>query len=84
MKNPNNHLKQNRILFDSIYRELGALERDKKVKKRIRDYTEIILTHFISEKYIQHYELIKEGRTIRAVEIYWQSPSTISEQPQQA
>ena len=84
MKNPNNHLKQNRILFDSIYRELGALERDKKVKKRIRDYTEIILTHFISEKYIQHYELIKEGRTIRAVEIYWQSPSIISEQPQQA
>ena len=33
MKNPHNHLKQNKILFETIYRELGAQDRDKKVKK---------------------------------------------------
>ena len=52
MKNQNNRLTRDKILFESIYRELGDLESDKKRKKRIRDYTEIILTHFISMGYI--------------------------------
>lgn len=81
MKNPHNRLKQNKILFESIYRELGVQDRDKKIKKRIRDYTEIILKHFISEGYIRQYDILKEGRTIRAVQIYWTTASSHSEQP---
>lgn len=71
MKNQNNRLTRDKILFESIYRELGDLESDKKRKKRIRDYTEIILTHFISMGYITRYEIIKEGRTITGVRIHW-------------
>lgn len=71
MKNENNSVSRDKILFASIYRELGAGEADKKKKKRIRDYTEIVLTHFASMDYIQKYQMIKEGRTITAVRIYW-------------
>lgn len=71
MKNENNSVTRDKILFASIYRELGAEEADKKKKKRIRDYTEIVLTHFASLHYIEKYQIIKEGRTITAVRIYW-------------
>lgn len=71
MKNEHNSVSRDKILFSSIYRELGATEADKKKKKRIRDYTEIVLSHFASLHYIEKYQMIKEGRTITAVRIYW-------------
>lgn len=75
MKNQHNKLTRDKILFESIYRELGDLDSDKKRKKRIRDYTEIVLTHFISMKYITRYEMVKEGRTITGVRIFWNEKS---------
>ena len=72
MKNQNNKIMRDKILYESVYRELGDIDSDKKRKKRIRDYTEIILTHFVNMKYITKYEVIKEGRTINSVRIYWE------------
>lgn len=74
MKNENNSMTRDKILFSSIYRELGAEEADKKRKKRIRDYTEVVLTHFASLSYITKYQMIKEGRTITGVRIFWDAP----------
>ncbi len=71
MKNQNNKVMRDKILFESIYRELGDIDSDKKRKKRIRDYTEIVLKHFVDMKYIAKYEIVKEGRTISGVRIYW-------------
>ena len=73
MKNENNKMMRDKILFESIYRELGDTDSDKKRKKRIRDYTEIVLTHFVSMGYIMSYEIIKEGRTINGVRIFWET-----------
>lgn len=76
MKNQHNKLTRDKILFESIYRELGDLDSDKKRKKRIRDYTEIVLNHFISMNYITRYEMVKEGRTITGVRIFWNEKNT--------
>lgn len=72
MKNQNNKIMRDKILYESVYRELGDIDSDKKRKKRIRDYTETILKHFIKMKYITKYEVVKEGRTINGVRIYWE------------
>ena len=69
MRNRNNSLKSNKILFSSIYAELGEQEAGKVRKKRIRDYTEIILQHMVDRGYLKGYRLVKTGRTIDAVEI---------------
>ena len=71
MKNQHNKLTRDKILFESVYRELGDLGSDKKRKKRIRDYTEIVLKHFVDMGYITRYEIVKEGRTINGVRIFW-------------
>lgn len=79
MKNQNNKIFRDIILFESIYAELGDSESDKKRKKRIRDYTEIVLTHFVNMNYITQYEIIKEGRTIKGVRISWEGKKEIIE-----
>lgn len=71
MKNQNNKIVRNKILFEAVYRELGEEDANKKRKKRIRDYTEIILTHFVDMCYIDSYEIVREGRTISGVRIFW-------------
>lgn len=71
MKNENNKITRDKILFSSVYRELGESEADKKRKKRIRDYTEVVLTHFVAMSYITKYQIQKEGRTITGVRIWW-------------
>lgn len=72
MKNENNKIRRDKILYEAVYRELGDTDSDKKRKKRIRDYTEIVLTHFVSMSYISRYDVIKEGRTINGVRIFWE------------
>ncbi|WP_147539460.1 hypothetical protein [Anaerotruncus rubiinfantis] len=72
MKNEHNKIIRDVILFESVYRELGDIDSDKKRKKRIRDYTEIVLTHFVSMHYITKYEIIKDGRMIKGVKIFWE------------
>lgn len=69
MRNQNNSIKSNKILFASIYEELGESEAGKVRKKRIRDYTEVILKHMADRKYIKGYTLTRSGRTIDGVEI---------------
>lgn len=69
MKNGNNRIKSNKILFEAIYAELGEENANKVRKKRIRDYTEIILTHMIDHNYLKSYTLTKKGRSIDGIEI---------------
>lgn len=71
MKNQNNSMMRDKILYESVYRELGDIDSDKKRKKRIRDYTETILKHFIALNYITAYEVVKQGRTINGVRVSW-------------
>lgn len=72
MKNPHNGMTRDNILFASVYRELGDIDSDKKRKKRIRDYTEVVLKHFVDKKYISGYEIQWDGRSIKGVRILWQ------------
>lgn len=85
MKNDHNHMTRDKILFASIYKELGEQDADKKRKKRIRDFTAVILTHFVNMRYITRYEVIKEGRALTGVRISWRDkpvtePATGGEQ----
>ena len=69
MKNKHNQIMSNRILYASIYEELTEQDANKTRKKRIRDYTKIILNYFISEGYIKSYEETKKGKTIDGITI---------------
>ena len=69
MRNPHNSLKSNKILFRSIYAELGEEDAGKVRKKRIRDYTEVVLKHMVDKGYLKRYTFTKSGRTIDGVEV---------------
>lgn len=70
MKNKNNNIRANNILYDSIYAELGDTDASKTRKMRIRGYTTTILDHFIQQGYISAYEEYKKGRAIAGIVIY--------------
>lgn len=70
MKNKNNSIRANNILYDSIYAELGDTDASKTRKMRIRSYTTTILEHFIQQGYISGYEEYKKGRAIAGIVIY--------------
>lgn len=69
MKNKNNKIKSNIILYDSIYKELSAEDANKTKKMRIRNYTTKILDYLIKSKYIKSYKEFKKGRAIAGVDI---------------
>jgi hypothetical protein len=71
MKNPRNSIVQNSILYESIYKELGALDASKTRKQRIRNYATTILDYFVEQKYISAYTEYKKGRTIAGVLLYF-------------
>lgn len=70
MKNTNG--KSNKILFDSIYQEIGLINKPTKQKAdKIRTSVKKILDYWKSEKYIKGYNEYKEGRTFRGIEIIY-------------
>ena len=69
MRNQKNHVKSNKILFSAIYEELGEQDAGKVRKKRIRDYTEVVLQHMMEQNYIKSYEFTKTGRTIDGIKV---------------
>lgn len=69
MKNQNNHIASDTILYESVYQELGASDSGKTRKKRIRDYTTAILQYFVEQEYIQSYSEYRKGRSISGVRI---------------
>lgn len=69
MNNPHNRLVSDKILFQSIFEELGEPEPTKLRRKRIRDYTETFLNYLTQEQYIDGYEMTRNGRTIDGVVI---------------
>lgn len=69
MKNKNNRLTSDKILYTSIYSELDDADASKTRKMRIRNYTKAILDHFVREKYIQGYSELRAGRSIEGVRI---------------
>lgn len=69
MKNKNNSIKSNTILYSSIYSELGDAKANKTRKMRIRTYTTTILEYFKELEYISGYSEYKSGRSIAGVKI---------------
>lgn len=69
MKNKNNRIKSNTILYESIYNEVMSGPVNKTKKMRIRNYTTKILNYLIENKYIVSYKELKKGRSISGVEI---------------
>lgn len=72
MKNNNNKVYRDKILFQSVYSELGEKKADKKRKKRIRDYTVMILAHFVEREYLCRFELSLERRSPSGVRVWWE------------
>lgn len=69
MKNKRNKITSETILYDSIYRELGAQDANKTKKMRIRSYTGAILGHFVERGYINGYSEFKRGRSVAGINI---------------
>ena len=69
MKNPNNRLQSRKILFSSIYEELGEPSPIKQRRQRLRNYTEIYLEYLTQQNYISGYSFTRTGRVVDGVEI---------------
>ena len=69
MKNPNNRLQSRKILFTSIYEELGEPSPIKQRRQRLRNYTEIYLEYLTQQNYISGYSFTRTGRVVDGVEI---------------
>lgn len=77
MKNPHNKLISNKILYSSIYEELGLENPDKQRRARIREYTRQFLEHLLQKGYITWYEECRSGRTIDSVVVDFSARSTV-------
>lgn len=69
MKNQNNRLQSHKILFSSIYEELGEPSPIKQRRQRLRNYTEIYLEYLTQQNYISGYSFTHTGRVVDGVEI---------------
>ena len=69
MKNKNNRLQSRKILFTSIYEELGEPSPIKQRRQRLRKYTEIYLEYLTQQNYISGYSFTRTGRVVDGVEI---------------
>lgn len=69
MKNKNNKIKSNTILYESVYKEVETGEINKTKKMRIRKYTTKILDYLIENEYIISYKEFKKGRAIAGVDV---------------
>ena len=69
MKNQNNRLQSRKILFSSIYEELGEQSPIKQRRQRLRNYTEIYLEYLTQQNYISGYSFTRTGRVVDGVEI---------------
>jgi hypothetical protein len=69
MKNTNNRLQSRKILFSSIYEELGEPSPIKQRRQRLRNYTEIYLEYLTQQNYISGYSFTRTGRVVDGVEI---------------
>lgn len=70
MKNQKNKITQTKILYESVYSELGASAANKTRKMRIRNYTTTILQYFTDQSYIAAYSEYKKGRSVAGVDIF--------------
>lgn len=68
-KNTQAHNNTINILYESVYQELGAEDKSKTQKMRIRRYTTTILDYYIEKNYISNYLEYKEGRSIKGVRV---------------
>jgi len=69
MKNPNNRLQSRKILFSSIYEELGEPSPIKQRRQRLRNYTEIYLEYLTQQNYISGTASPAPGAFVDGVEI---------------
>ena len=70
MKNPNNRLQSRKILFSSVYEELGEASPTKQRRQRLRKYTEIYLEYLTQQHYISGFGFTRTGRIVDGVEIF--------------
>lgn len=69
MKNTRNALNQNKILYSSIYEELGLENPTNKKTHSVRTHTKSLLEFWLEEKYIKGFSEYKEGKSIKGIEI---------------
>lgn len=69
MKNRKNSIKSNRILFETIYKQLGLEKPTAKKSMKVRDAIEKYLEHYKSKNYIKDFKFYKTGRTFKGIEI---------------
>jgi hypothetical protein len=67
----NNKNQSNRILLDSVYKEIDQPDPTKKKALKVRNIIEKLLSKFVSEKYIKNFEFYKEGRAFKGIEIIY-------------
>lgn len=67
MKNHNNNIQSHKILFRSIYEELGEPEPSKLRRTRLRGYTDVFLKYLAEQNYIAGYAFTRSGRSIDGV-----------------
>lgn len=69
IKNNNKH--SNKILYESIFKEIGLSNPTKQKKEKVRKAVKEILNYWIDENYIAKFEEYKEGRTFKGLKIFY-------------
>ncbi|RXM73650.1 hypothetical protein DP144_13865 [Clostridium tetani] len=69
IKNSNKH--SNKILYDSIFKEMGLINPTKQKKEKVRKAVKEILNYWINENYITKFEEYKEGRTFKGLNLFY-------------
>lgn len=69
MRNENNTIRSNCILYESLYQELGEEYAGKTRRKRIRTYSATILDYFVQCGYISGYWEYRSGRSVAGIRI---------------
>ena len=71
MKNKNNGLESNRILYETIFKYTGIYEITGTGKKRFHDKVKRILDAWIKAEFIKSYKEVKEGQKIIGIDIFY-------------
>lgn len=59
----------NRILLDTVYKEIGLDAPTDKMRRSIKEYIEKVLLYWIAEGFIDGYEIHKDGRSFAGFDI---------------
>lgn len=75
----NNKSQSNKILYSTIFEELGKTNPTKQKAEKIRDATKAILGLLVKKEYIKDYVEYKEGRQMKGIQIILEGQPRISD-----